>query len=147
MAMQKRFPVAMDAVFPAGAFIKGVVEPVTDFNAAQREDGTRPQQVDKDTGQLLWQVQVVDPDPEAGKKDTAVSVKIAAPHQPVPPHNDTPFPFTPVEFEGLTALAWVDDSGNRPRVAWSFRASGLKAPGGEAKGRRSGSGSPEQSAA
>lgn len=146
MAMQKRFPVAMDAVFPAGAFIKGEVEAVTNFQAEKREDGSRPQQVDKDTGLLMWQVQVVDPDPEAGKKDTAISVKIAAPVQPVPPHNDTPFPFTPVEFEGLTALAWVDDSGPRPRVAWSFRASGLKAPGGDVKGRR-GSGAPEQNAA
>src|ERR1700710_2071230 len=29
---------------------------------------------------------------------------------------------TSVEFTGLTALAYVDDSGTRPRVAWSFRA-------------------------
>lgn len=146
MAMQKRFPVAMGDVFPAGAFLKGAVEPVTNFQAEKREDGSRPQQVDKDTGLLLWQCQVVDADPEASKKDTAISIKIAAPVQPVPPHNDTPFPFTPIEFEGLTALAWVDESGVRPRVAWSFRAEGLKAPGGEVKGRR-GSGAPEQNAA
>ena len=142
MAMQKRFAVAMGDVFPAGAFIKGAVEPVTDFQAEKRPDGTRPQAIDKDTNQLLWQVQVVDADPEAGKKDTAVTIRIAAPVQPVPPHNETPFPFTPVEFEGLTALAWVDESGNRPRIAWSIRATGLKAPG-EVKGRRSG----EQNAA
>ena len=145
MAMQKRFPVQMQDVFPLGAFLKGEVEAVTNFQAEKREDGSRPQQVDKDTGLLMWQVQVLDADPEAGKKDTAVSVKIAAPVQPVPPHNDTPFPFTPVEFEGLTALAWVDDSGPRPRVAWSFRASGLKAPSADGKGRRAGNA--EQSAA
>ncbi len=145
MAMQKRFPVAMGDVFPAGAYLKGAVEAVTDFQAEKRPDGSRPQAVDKDSGQLLWQVQVLDADPEAGKKDTAVTIRIAAPVQPVPPHNDTPFPFTPVEFEGLTALAWVDDAGNRPRIAWSFRATGLKAPG--ADGKRRGSGAPEQNAA
>lgn len=130
MAMQRRFAVAMGDVFPAGAFLTGVVEPVFDFNAAKRADGTRPQQVDADSGLLLWQVQVIDADPAAGKRERAVSVKLVAPHQPVPPSNETPFPFTPVAFEGLTALAWIDDSGPRARIAWSYRATGLSAPDG-----------------
>jgi len=100
-------------LFPAGAFLKGAVEPVADFNALKREDGSRPQQVDRDTGLLLWQAVVLDADEEAGKKDTALTVKFAAKVQPVPPHNATSFPWTPVEFTGLTALAYVDDSGNR----------------------------------
>ena len=130
MAMQKRFPVAFEAVFPAGAFLVGGVEAVTDFTAPQRADGSRPQQVDRDSGLLLWSVQVLDADPEASKREKTVSVKIAAPVQPVPPVNTTPFPFTPVEFTGLTALPWIDDSGSgRARIAWSFRAEGLAAPG------------------
>ena len=78
----------------------------------------------------MWQVIVLDFDEEAGKKDTAVTVKIAAPHQPVPPKNDTAFPLTPVEFVGLTALPYVEESANgRARIAWSFRAEGMVAPG------------------
>lgn len=138
MAMQKRFGVAFGDVFPVGAFLKGAVEPVMDFNAGRREDGSRPQQLDKDTGLLLWQVLVVDPDEEAGKRDTAVSVKFAAKVRPVPPENTSGLPWTPVEFTGMTALAYVDDSGNgRGRVAWSFRADGLIEPkqsGGSAAG-------------
>lgn len=129
MAMQRRFPVGHADVFPAGAFLKGGVEPVADFNAERRADGSRPQQLDKDTGLPLWQVMVLDADEEAGKKETAISIKIAAKVQPVPPENTTPFPWTPVEFVGLTALPYVDDNGNRPRLAWSFRAESLKAPG------------------
>lgn len=130
MAMQKRFQVAHHDVFPAGAFLVGEVEPVTDYNAPQRSDGSRPQQLDKDTNLPLWSVQVLDADSEASKRDKTLTVKIAAKHQPVPPSNDTPFPFTPVEFVGLTALPWVDDSGNgRPRIAWSFKADDLAAPG------------------
>lgn len=133
MAMQRRIKVAQEDVFPAGAFLKGAVEPVIDFNASKREDGSRPQQVDKDTGLLLWQATVLDADEEAGRKDTAVSVKFAAKVQPVPPENKSGFPWTPVEFVGLTALPYVDDNGNRPRLAWSFRAEGMVAPGTAAK--------------
>jgi hypothetical protein len=129
MAMQKRFKVEHGEMFPAGAFLKGAVEAVADFNAAKRPDGSRPQQVDRDTGLLLWQAMVLDADEEAGKRDTALTVKFAAKVRPVPPGNTTSFPWTPVEFTGLTALAYVDDSGNRPRIAWSFRAEGMIAPG------------------
>lgn len=62
MALQRRMKVAHHEVFPAGAFLKGAVEPVSDFNASPREDGARPQQVDKDTSLLLWQVTVLDAD-------------------------------------------------------------------------------------
>ncbi|GAA2236527.1 hypothetical protein GCM10010413_41120 [Promicromonospora sukumoe] len=129
MAMQRRFAVAHEDVFPKGAFLKGEVEPVQDFNADKRPDGSRPQQRDKDTGLPLWQVVVLDADEEAGKKDTAVTVKIAAPHQPVPPENKTPFPWTPIEFVGLTALPYVDDNGTRPRLAWSYKADDVCEPG------------------
>lgn len=129
MAIQKRFPVQHTDVFPAGAWLVGAVEPVSDFNAPARPDGSRPQQLDKDTGLPLWSVPVLDADEQAGKRDKTITVKIAATHQPVPPSNDTPFPFTAIEFVGLTALPWVDDSGSRPRIAWSFKADALTAPG------------------
>lgn len=128
MAMQKRIKLQHGDVFPMGAFLKGPVEPVADFNAEPRADGSRPQSVDKETGLPVWQATVLDADNEAGKKDTAVSVKFLAKQQPVPPENKTPFPWTPVEFKGLTALAWIDDNGPRPRIAWSYRAEEMVAP-------------------
>lgn len=139
MAVQKRMQVRHEDVFPAGAFLVGEVEAVADFNAERRADGSRPQQVDKETGVLVWSVQVLDADPEARKSDKTVSVKLVAPQQPVPPDNTSGMPFTPVEFTGLTALPYVDDNGARPRIAWSFRASGMTAPG--KNGRPAGSGS------
>ncbi|WP_409482774.1 plasmid replication, integration and excision activator [Arsenicicoccus dermatophilus] len=134
MAMQKRIPFAHHTVFPHSTFLVGEVAPVVDFNAAARPDGSRPQQVDRDTGLPVWAVQVLDADPEAGKKDKTVTVKIVAAHQPVPPTNETPFPFTPVEFVGLTALPYVEEMGNgRARIAWSYRAEGMVAPGQSSK--------------
>lgn len=143
MAMQKRFRVGFGDVFPKGAFLKagpnGPVEPVLDFNADKRPDGSRPQQVDQETGLLVWQVVVLDADELAGKKDTAVSVKLLAKQQPVPPENKTPFPWTPVEFVGLTALAYVEEtSTGRSRVAWSFRAESMVAPGQSAPAQQKG---------
>lgn len=58
-----------------------------------------------------------------------MSVKIAAKVQPVPPSNDGNSPFTPVEFEGLTARAYIQESGDFRSIVYSYRASGLKAPG------------------
>lgn len=135
MAMQRRINVGHGEVFPAGAFLVSEVEAVLDFQAAVRPDGSRPQKTDPDTGLLVWSVQVLDADEQAGKRDKTVSVKLLAPHQPVPPKNDTPFPFRPVEFVGLTALPYVDDNGTRPRIVWSFRAEGMTAPAAGAGGK------------
>lgn len=129
MAMPRRIKVEDREMFSNGAFLQSAVEQVADFNAARREDGSRPQQVDKDTGLPMWQVVVLDADEEAGKKDVAITVKFAAKVQPVPPANKSGLPWTPVEFVGLTALPYVDDNGNRPRLAWSFRAEGMVEPG------------------
>src|SRR5688572_8643573 len=132
MAMQKRIKVQHGDAFPKGAVIKGAAEPVWDFDKSTKEHRVQAVDVNKNgegTGHLMWQVVVIDFDEEAGKKDTAVTVKIAAPHQPVPPKNDTPFPLTPVEFVGLTALPYVEEGANgRSRIAWSFRAEGMVAP-------------------
>lgn len=111
MAMQKRFRVGHGDVFPRGSYLAGDVEPVIDFDKSTADN--RVQAVDRNkagegTGLPMWQVVVLDADDEAGKKDRAVSVKIAAAHQPVPPENKTPFPFTPVEFVGLTALPYIE---------------------------------------
>lgn len=140
MTMQRRIKIDHGDLFPAGAFLKGAVEPVMDFNAPKRADGSRPQQVDKDTGLLLWQATVLDADEEASKKDTALTVKFAAKVRPVPPENTSGLPWTPVEFTGLTALPYVEYTGtkdqdghDRTRIAWSFRAEDIVAPGGSAK--------------
>jgi hypothetical protein len=133
MAIAKRFPIAHGVAFPNGAFLRGFVEPVADFQAEQRPDGSRPQQRDKETGLPLWQCTVIDGDEEAGRREIGVSVKFAAEVQPVPPKNTSPLPWTPVEFVGLTALPYIDDNGNRPRIAWSFRAQGFATPGQAAK--------------
>ena len=58
----------------------------------------------------------------------------------MPPTNDSNSPFTPVEFDGLTALAYIDDNGNRPRIAWSFRAVTMHAPGKAGSTRTAASG-------
>ena len=129
MAIKQRFEIEHSVAFPKGAFLRGAVEPVADFQAEKRPDGTRPQQRDKETGLPLWQCVVIDADDDAGKKDIGVTVKFAAAHQPVPPANKSGLPWTPVEFVGLTALPYIDDGGNRPRIAWSFRAERLVAPG------------------
>jgi len=50
-------------------------------------------------------------------------------------------PFRPVEFEGLTVTPYVEELGRdrngnvRTRVAYSFRARGVRAPGGKGAGR------------
>lgn len=121
MAIARRFKVSHDEVFPHGAYVVGEVVPVSDFDRSTKDE--RRQKVDPDSGLLLWDVDVLDADPEAKQK--AIKVKIAAKVQPVPPAVQPGTPFARVVFEGLTALPYIDDNGPRPRIAWSFRASGM----------------------
>ena len=55
-----------------------------------------------------------------------MTVKIVAEYQPVPPEAPSGMPFRPVEFDGLTVTPYVDDK--RGRIAYSYRATGMRAP-------------------
>jgi hypothetical protein len=92
--------------------------------------------MDKDTGLPLWAVDVIDADPEARGKAKSVKVKVAAEVCPTLPDEVPGLPFRPVEFEAMAVMPYIDDNGRRPRVAYSLRARGVKAPGGGAGGRR-----------
>jgi hypothetical protein len=126
MAVQGPIPVSFDLPFPEGAFLHGEPGPMRDYERSTAERFV--QAVDKHTGELLWGVDVIDADPQARAK--TVRVKIAAPYQPVPPESVPGMPFRPVEFEGLTLTPYVDS--NSGRLAYSFRATGMRAPSAKA---------------
>lgn len=123
MAIGRHIPISMDQVFPSGAYAVGAVEQVVDFEASTPQQ--RVQAHDRDTGLPLWAVSVFDADPEARAK--VVRVKIASRTPPVLPQSPTGLPFPAVAFEGLTATPYVDTSGSRPRLAYSFRATAVRA--------------------
>ena len=119
-----RIPMESSYVFPAGALFLGV-EPLTDFSKRGQGDD----QARDENGVRLWQVRVLDLDPEAGRfgGSKEVKVKIAAEVQPVPPESPFPGIPAPVEFEGVTVTPYVDSSRRcgdrcRGRLAWSVRA-------------------------
>ncbi|MDL4819297.1 plasmid replication, integration and excision activator [Actinomadura opuntiae] len=122
MAVQGPFKVAFGDVFPYGAFVKGGVEPVRDFDRSSRENFVQGR--DKDTGELVWSVEVLDADPAS--KGT-FKVKLIAPVQPVLPEAPAGFPFVPVEFDGLTVTPYVNSQNNR--LAYSLKAAGMRPAG------------------
>lgn len=126
MAIKSRFQVSMGDVFPHGAYVVSEVEPVRDYDKSSA--GRAVQATDKESGLLMWAVSVLDADPEARRGDKTVTVKIAARVQPIPPECAPGMPFRPVEFEGLTVTPYVNESGSRPRIAFSIRATGLRPP-------------------
>ncbi len=82
-----KVPVPFEYAFPNGALALGV-EPITDFDKrGQGDDQAR----DKDTGERLWGLNLMDLDPQATRfgRDR-VKVKIAAPVQPVLPDSAVP---------------------------------------------------------
>jgi hypothetical protein len=114
----------MAELFPHGAYVVSGVEMVRDFDKSTRE---RPvQALDRETGQPLWSVSVLDADPSARNSERTVTVKIVATYQPVPPEAGGGMPFPTVEFDGLTVTPYVEDK--RGRVAYSLRASAMRAP-------------------
>lgn len=128
-----KIPVLWEFVAPRGALCLGV-EPATDFEKrGQGDDQLR----DKETGERVWVVKVVDLDPEAGKfgASNEFKVKVVAAHQPVPPTSAVPGYPPLVEFTDVTLTPYVDSQkckGNglkcRARQAWSIRASGMTEP-------------------
>jgi len=125
-----RFPVEFGAVFPDGVFILGV-EPSQEF----QEDRNAPkrQERDRETNQLVWVVRALDANEEADRFGAEFKVTISAPQQPVPPAKAQGFPYAPAEFEGLTITPYAN---NRGRVAYSFRATGMRAPAGAKSARQ-----------
>ena len=137
MAIKGAIPMAHDDVFPHGCYMVGDVQAMRDFDRSTKDQAV--QAVDRETGVLVWAVDVVDADPEA--RERTVRIKVLAPVQPVPPEAAPGVPFRPMEFEGLTVTPYVATTASgRSRLAWSFRARGMRAPGrvpaaaGNAKG-------------
>jgi hypothetical protein len=144
MAIQGPLKVEFGDAFPFGAYLVGAVEPVRDFDASRA--GTPVQARDKASGLPMWQVDVLDPDPEA--RERTLRVKIASSVQPVPPESLAGLPFRPVELEGLTVTPYLKESGQaRARVAYSLRATALRAPRSGSSATGSGSASAPKSAA
>jgi hypothetical protein len=126
MAIKGAIPMAQGDAFPYGSFVVGEVQAQRDFDRSTKDQAV--QAVDRDTGELVWTVDVIDADP--GARERTVRVKLLAPVQPVPPEAMAGAPFRPVEFEGLTATPYVATTASgRSRLAWSFRATGMRAPG------------------
>ena len=132
MAFQGAIRVEFGAVFPDGAYAAGKFEMVRDFDRSTADRVV--QQTDKETGLPLWVVEVIDAQENARQR--TVKVKIAAQVQPVLPSPAPGSPFTPVEFDGMTATPYVDSSrcsgdGKHKcaaRLADSFKSTGVRAP-------------------
>lgn len=115
-----RFSVRFEDIFPAGcALVPDSITQAQDYNETTR---TRTPSVDKVTGQRVWTVRVMDMDPDLAGRAREVSVKVLADVQPVP---DNGAPFAAVEFDGMTVTPYV---GNNGRLAYSYRATGLRSP-------------------
>ena len=123
MAVQGPIKVTCADLFPHGLGIVGAVSASDDFDASTRE--RRVQARDKESGLPLWQVDVMDFDPEA--RERTLRVKVAAAVQPVPPEAIPGAPVRPVLLEGLMVTPYIKE-GTRPRIAYSLRATGLAAP-------------------
>jgi hypothetical protein len=106
------------------------VTAVIDYERSTKDN--KVQATDRESGHPLWQVEVLDGDPAASKRARTLTVKFATPKQPVCPPNTAGMPFTPVIFEELCVLPYVDRSSESGRIAWSFRASGMNADTGKA---------------
>jgi hypothetical protein len=125
MAIKGAIQMTHGGVFPHGCYVVGDVQPMRDFDRSTKDQAV--QAVDRDTGLLVWTVDVVDADPDA--RERTMRVKVLAPVQPVPPAEAEGVPFRPVEFDGLTASPYVATTASgRGRLAWSFRATGMRAP-------------------
>jgi hypothetical protein len=116
--------------FRFGALLRGVA-PAVDFDKRGKVDDDQAR--DKDTGERIWTVTLLDLDPDAARfgRDL-VKVKLIAATEPETPASTVPGYPPAVELDGLVLVPWVDDSrckGGatcRARLSYSMRATGLR---------------------
>ena len=121
-----RFAVTMAETFPFGCYAMGVQQS-EDFD---EKTGRRSPSRDKNTGEPVWTVLVIDRDPEA--RDKQFKVKVSSPYCPVLPGEVAPGSgLHPVEFVGMTATPYVTEAAGmrRARLAISLRATDMVAQG------------------
>src|SRR5215470_12791511 len=129
-----KIPVPFEFAFPYGALLRGV-QPAVDFDKRGKTEDDQAR--DKETGERIWTVTLLDLDPQAARfgRDL-VKVKVIAPVQPVPPESAVPGYPPAVELVDLVLVPWVDDQrckgGQkcRARLSYSMRATGIKPAGG-----------------
>jgi hypothetical protein len=117
MAVDGRIRVRHEDVFPEPVLVLSV-EPVEDYDKRKAGE-VDTQDRDRDTGQRVWAVSILDPTARPGNRE--IKVKVPADVQPVPPAGV----MGPVVFADLVITPWVDDSRARPRLGIAYRASGL----------------------
>lgn len=119
MSIQAPFRVECDEQFPHGLFAVSV-DALQDFEKA-RAGVEDPQVRDKESGERVWVVRVLDNDPDA--RSNEFKVKIAAPVCPTLPEKVEGTNFRPVSFKGLQVIPYVEETRTgRSRVAYSLRA-------------------------
>lgn len=129
MSVPKWLKVSHHQVFPHRAFVVSEVTAVIDYERSTKDN--KVQATDRESGVPLWQVEVLDGDPAASKRARTLTVKFATTTQPENPPSTSGMPFTPVIFEDLAVLPYVDRSSEAGRIAWSFRAARMTADTGK----------------
>lgn len=125
MSVQGPFAISCSEQFPHGLFAVSVAGQV-DFEKSQA--GVADSQArDRESGERVWVVRVIDNDPEA--RSNEFKVKIVAPHCPTLPEPLEGTNFRPVVFRNMTVTPYVEETRTgRARVAYSLRASAVEAP-------------------
>ncbi len=135
-----KYEITMDRLLPQGAWLVSAVEAIKDFDRSTPGPEGFVQARDKDSGEELWTVTVQSGDMEGAPVWLQrFKVKIASSVKPELPPMMPGTPFRPVWFDGLVVVPYVDDKSCAPpepgkrhrcraKVAYSVRASGLRAP-------------------
>ena len=123
----QRISIAHHEAFPRGAFVTGVQQ-ATEYGSGPQK---RPVK-DPETGAFIFVFTCLDGDESLRRRE--FTVKVAAPFQPeLPPEVAPGLGIRAVEFSGLTVTPYIEESrgreGTRARLAYSYRATGVHAPG------------------
>ena len=125
MSVQGPFNINCDEQFPHSLFAMSADAQI-DFEKS-RAGVADAQARDKESGERIWVVRVIDNDPEA--RSSEFKVKIVAPHCPTLPDAIPGTNFRPVTFKNMMVTPYVEETKTgRARVAYSFRATAVEAP-------------------
>jgi hypothetical protein len=125
MALRGPIAVPQDQVFPRGVFAMGEPTRTRDFDRSTAEVPVYA--IDPATGLPVWEIPLLDGDWELPATSRAIKVKIVAKEAPTLPPRPAgmgEIPLIPVDLEGLAVVPYVNQ---QQRLAYSLRASGIRA--------------------
>ncbi|MGX1774840.1 hypothetical protein ACWIGW_22195 [Nocardia brasiliensis] len=119
------FGIPFEMAFPKGAALIGEIEPMFEWSDRKKTYTDKPA-VDPVSGLRMWRARLMDPSDGIRGAESGIDLVFLAEVRPVPVHPEVMEGFRPIELEGLMVQPRAVMNGQRSKLVFIYRATGIK---------------------